>query len=189
MMKDKKGIMGSGLATVVAIIILALIFVVFYILSGIFFGQAEVRTLEETGFLLEDSLEVISLLKTPVEIELNMEKTNLTISTIFTLYTTGGISEDVLKEKVSESLKKSHGSCYGFKFEHDTNFLRENWDFEPGNYTISERFKQIFSEFTFPITTIPLPSGNFSFMNKYSGCLDIHQNSLEYCDTRCGVER
>lgn len=190
-MKNKKGIMGSELATIIAIFVLAIILAVFFILTSIVFGSMTSNVIKDKGSLADDSLEMASLLKTPTIITLDGEETKVTISDLLTLFTMEKVSEDVVKEKIKEALSKSYGECYGIKFAYNGKFLYDNWDIGPSEYIISQRHPQLYewNVAPAPVSTISMPSWEISFINYYTHYLILHPNDFEYCDGQCGVER
>ena len=161
--------MGSGIATIVAIVVVTGILSLFFFLSSFFIFSKESAILEESSFLLEESSSLISLLKTPIDY--NGEK--VTLNDFFILYSIDIVTEEAVSEKIHNALVNSYGNCYSFKLEIDGKSLTKSWD-------------NVDSESTeFIQSSISLPEGKFYFRNSYAGCLS--DNSLKTCDAICEV--
>ncbi|OYT41287.1 hypothetical protein B6U80_01665 [Candidatus Pacearchaeota archaeon ex4484_26] len=182
--KNKKGILGSELATIWAIIILAIILIIFYMLASILglgpgFGE-KTKVIPEKAFMVEDSTEVIALLKTPFEIELDsgVEKVTLPLNEILKLYTMGEVSGDVVKEKIAQAFEKSYGICYAFRYEPNfgsSEILEERWILPKA------------TNIEMPETIIFLPYGKFYFRNLYNW--NKFKGGVSNLDAICQVKR
>lgn len=167
---NKKGILGSGLATLLAILIVGILIGFFFLASTIFVINSEERILDERGLLLDDSSDVIALLKTESIIGLFGGQETFNINDYLMLYSMGEIGEDLVKAKIKDAFKKSYGECYAFRYESDAGVLQQRW-------VPSEE----------SITTMSLPTGKFSLRNLYAYCLQ--KDTLANCDIFCRVDR
>lgn len=184
---NKRGVVSAILETVLAVIVVTFLVSIYFILITIFFSRAETQILEERGFYIEDSAEVVTLLKTPVAVEVAGREETITINEILTLYKSDKITAGVVKEKFKETLKDSYGSCYAFKFESNDGLkiLEEKWEPASWLYELQEKTKQLLLKIKKPETTTTLVSGKLFFRNSFEYCL--YQETLENCNSICGV--
>lgn len=177
---NKKGIIGSGLATIWAILIMAIILAIFLMFTGIFnllkFGSDD-TPIDDKIVEVEQSLEVIALLKTPIKIEVDGIQEELPLSDILTLYGMGKVPEDVVNNKVNETLNKFFGNGIHFKFQYG----------KQGDQILSGRWGHPFVGLDPPPhTNIYLPSGRFSMINRFHYC--VLEHDIETCNTLLNVK-
>jgi len=187
MIKNKKAVIGSGLATIWAIIIIAIILVIFFLLSSVIlpFKKTSENVIVTDNFaLIENSESVISLLKTPFSITLNGEIIKVPLKDILILYDNNLISKtniENIKPQIKTALEKAYGACYGIYYESDNGIVFEdNW--ETSAYL--QRYQQQ-GEIT--LTEINLINGKFLFRNLFDTCM-IKNRNIENCKSICTIQ-
>ncbi|MBU2497118.1 MAG: hypothetical protein KJ767_03610 [Nanoarchaeota archaeon] len=179
---NKKAIIGSGLATVWAIVVIAIILAIFFLLSAVilpFKKTSENVIVTDKFTLIENSESVIALLNTPFEISLSGETVKVPLKDIFILYDNNLVSNldmENIKPQIKTSLEKAYGSCYAIKYE-GTNIFEDNWQ----TSAYAEKWQQQ-GEIT--LTEINLISGKFSFRNLFDTCM-IKNRNIENCKMAC----
>ena len=185
--KNKKGIMGSSMATIFAIVFTALILSVFFFFMTLasFSGRGGVNTPEFDPYWVESSAETLALLKTPIELQIDGEQQGLEIGDAFKLYSMDKTSEGQLKALVAKSLEKSYGSCYGFYLDAGGKVAEERW---PLDVSIGQLGT---GQFRLHSATVKTADYTFAFAESYTFCLirGDQENTLEQCDIACGVKR
>jgi len=187
MKENKKGIMGSSMSTIFAIVFTALILSVFFFFMTLvsFSGRGGANTPKFDPYWVESSAETIALLKTPIELQVDGEKQKIEIGDVFKLYSMDKISEGQLKELVTKSLEKSYGSCYGFYLDAGSKNAGERWPLEVSIGQLGT------GQFRLHSATVTSTDYTFTFAESYTFCLisGDQQNTLEQCDIACGVKR
>ena len=195
MKSEKRGIMGSAFATMLAIFFLAGIIFAFLVVTHIFFPfflKKEFETKSALSF--EDSSPAESLLKTSLKLEVDHSpKTVMTFAEFFSIYKAkveADVPEELIKDRVNEALERTYGECYAFKVEFpDGSEINYNWVEQPqsGNPSRQSILTPTGSPPLTPrVSVIQHPKFKFSFKESYNSCLE--EKSFEECNTMCNVK-
>ncbi|MEK6852361.1 MAG: hypothetical protein AABX59_00630 [Nanoarchaeota archaeon] len=172
---NKRGLLGSLFALIMATIIILFILTGFYFVL-VPFKSKEVEIIKFSRSNLENSQELISYLNTPLEYESSGVKQQINMQNLISISISNG-DFSILKQETDSTLGKLYGKCYSLELKYGgKNEKLAEADLELKEILISIIKKPVAAKIT-------LPNSKITYENYYLTCL--RENSIEVCDIKC----